>query len=74
MYTCDTWEEEKRRKALPLDLQIPEAWVMLRLVASQVYDIDDDKRQSTGGSLEVAPPLNPNAGATSQIWNRSAET
>lgn len=47
---------------------------MLRLVASQVYDIDDDKRQSAGASPEVAPPLNPNAGATSQIWNGSAET
>lgn len=69
MYTCDMWERQKWQEDWPLDLQILEAELMSDLVASQVFDIDDDN-----DSPEVAPPLNPNAGATSQIWNGSAET
>lgn len=42
---------------------------MMRLISSQMFDIDDDNR-----SPKVAPPRNPNVGATSQIWNGSAET
>lgn len=41
---------------------------MVRPVSSQMYDIDDD------GSPKVAPPLNSNVGATSQIWSDSSET
>lgn len=37
---------------------------MMRLISSQMFDIDDDT-----GSPKVAPPLNPNVEATSQIWN-----
>lgn len=39
---------------------------MMRLVCSQMYDIDDND-----GSPEVAPPRDANVGATSQIWNGS---
>lgn len=42
---------------------------MMQLIPNQIFDIDDDN-----GSPKVAPPLNPNVGATSQIWNGSAET
>lgn len=54
MYTCDTWEERRRHEDWPLDLQIPEAKVLMRLVCSQMNDIDDDN-----GSPKVAPPTEP---------------
>lgn len=54
MYTCDTWEERRRHEDWPLDLQIPEAKVLMRLVRSQMNDIDDDN-----GSPKVAPPTEP---------------